>query len=56
MSVRVRVPTPLRTLTGGQADVTAEGESVSAIISHLEATYPVWPRAFWTRAARCAAS
>jgi len=40
MSVRVRVPTPLRTLTGGQADVNAEGESVSAIISHLEATYP----------------
>jgi molybdopterin synthase sulfur carrier subunit len=40
MSIRVRVPTPLRTLTGGQADVTASGDSVSSAISDLETQYP----------------
>ena len=40
MSVRVRVPTPLRTLTGGQADVTAEGGDVAACLSDLEAKFP----------------
>jgi len=40
MSIRVRVPTPLRTLTGGQADVTASGDSVSSAISDLETKYP----------------
>jgi sulfur-carrier protein len=40
MSVRVRVPTPLRTLTGGQADVTAEGGDVASCLSDLEAKFP----------------
>lgn len=40
MTVRVRVPTPLRPLTNGQADVTIDGESVSQIIANLETTYP----------------
>ena len=40
MSIRVRVPTPLRTLTGGQSDVTASGDSVALAISDLEAQYP----------------
>jgi molybdopterin synthase sulfur carrier subunit len=40
MTVRVRVPTPLRPLTNGQADVTIDGESVSQIITNLEASYP----------------
>jgi molybdopterin synthase sulfur carrier subunit len=40
MSVRVRVPTPLRTLTGGQSDVSADGGDVAACIHDLEAKYP----------------
>ena len=40
MTVRVRVPTPLRQLTNGQADVTIDGENVSQIIANLEASYP----------------
>lgn len=40
MSVRVRVPTPLRALTGGQADVTAAGSSVVECLSDLDSNYP----------------
>jgi len=40
MSVRVRIPTPLRALTGGQSDVTAAGEDVGACITDLEARFP----------------
>lgn len=40
MSIRVRVPTPLRALTGGQADVTAAGEDISACIKDLDSQYP----------------
>ncbi len=40
MSIKVRVPTPLRSLTGGQSDVTASGDSVASAISDLEAQYP----------------
>ncbi len=40
MSVRVRIPTPLRTLTGGQADVAADGTDVAAILTSLETTFP----------------
>ena len=40
MSIKVRVPTPLRTLTGGQSDVTADGDTVTTAISDLEARFP----------------
>lgn len=40
MSVRVRIPTPLRALTRGQADVTAEGSSVVECLSDLNVQYP----------------
>jgi sulfur-carrier protein len=40
MTVRVRVPTPLRQLTNGQADVTIDGENVSQILTNLESAYP----------------
>lgn len=36
----VRIPTPLRTLTGGNDEVKAEGRSVSAVIEDLEKRYP----------------
>ncbi|MUL43260.1 MoaD/ThiS family protein [Streptomonospora sp. PA3] len=40
MSVSVRVPTILRTYTKDEAEVTAEGETVQAVLADLEAKYP----------------
>jgi len=39
MSVLVRIPTPLRTLTKGQSEVQVEGKSVHEIIENLESQY-----------------
>ncbi|MFQ5881564.1 MAG: MoaD/ThiS family protein [Candidatus Methylomirabilales bacterium] len=39
MSVLVRIPTPLRTLTQGQAEVQIEGASVQELIENLEEKY-----------------
>lgn len=36
MSVTVRIPTILRTYTAGQAEVTAEGTTLSEVIADLE--------------------
>jgi sulfur-carrier protein len=40
MSVTVRVPTILRTYTGGAAEVTAPGGTVAEVIDALEASHP----------------
>jgi molybdopterin synthase sulfur carrier subunit len=40
MSIRVRVPTPLRKFTAGQDEVAAAGESVKAVIEDLESRHP----------------
>ena len=40
MAVIVRIPTPLRTLTAGQEQVSAEGATVRAVIEHLEGVHP----------------
>ncbi|OIO73328.1 MAG: molybdopterin synthase sulfur carrier subunit [Zetaproteobacteria bacterium CG1_02_53_45] len=40
MSVTVRIPTPLRKLTGGSDEVTIEGTTVGEIIENLEAAHP----------------
>jgi sulfur-carrier protein len=40
MSVSVRVPTILRTYTGGEAQVTADGASLSEVLESLESSYP----------------
>jgi molybdopterin synthase sulfur carrier subunit len=40
MAVTVRIPTPLRTLTGGLDEVAAEGGTVRAVIDDLERNYP----------------
>jgi molybdopterin synthase sulfur carrier subunit len=40
MSVRVRIPTPLRTLTGGAAEVNVGGSSLADLIAQLETEYP----------------
>jgi sulfur-carrier protein len=39
MSVNVSIPTILRTHTGGQKRVTAQGATLQAVISDLEANY-----------------
>lgn len=40
MAVTVRIPTPLRTLTGGQEEVPADGGTVAEVIENLEANHP----------------
>ena len=40
MSVTVRVPTQLRTLTNGAGEVTVEGSSVGEVLKALDASYP----------------
>jgi molybdopterin converting factor small subunit len=39
MAITVRIPTPLRTLTGGSEAVNAEGKNVREVIEHLEANH-----------------
>ena len=36
----VRIPTPLRSYTGQQAEVEAEGPTVDALLRDLDARYP----------------
>ncbi len=40
MAVTVRIPTPLRTLTGGEESVEATGANVGALIDNLESNHP----------------
>ena len=40
MSASVRIPTILRTYTGGSSEVTASGDTLAAILDDLEANYP----------------
>jgi molybdopterin synthase sulfur carrier subunit len=40
MAVRVRVPTPLRRLTKGQAEVSVQAATVALAIDALEADFP----------------
>jgi len=40
MATTVRIPTPLRTLTGGQDEVQAEGRTVAEVIENLEKNHP----------------
>ena len=40
MSVTVRVPAQLRTLTGGSAQVTVEGSTVGEALKALDAAHP----------------
>ncbi|MDQ4052106.1 MAG: MoaD/ThiS family protein [Actinomycetota bacterium] len=39
MSVSVRVPTILRTYTGGESEVTASGETLADVLEDLDASY-----------------
>jgi molybdopterin synthase sulfur carrier subunit len=40
MSVTVRVPTTLRTLTAGASEVTVEGATVGDVLQSLESAHP----------------
>jgi molybdopterin synthase sulfur carrier subunit len=40
MSVRVRVPTPLRKYTQGIDEVNAQGSNVKSLVEDLEKNYP----------------
>jgi sulfur-carrier protein len=40
MAIEVRIPTILRTYTGGEKAVTADGSNLSALIDDLEANHP----------------
>ena len=40
MAVKVKIPTPLRRLTGNQSSVSAEGESVNSMIDSLDGDVP----------------
>jgi molybdopterin converting factor small subunit len=38
--VRVRIPTILRTYTGGESEVGAAGETLGQVLDDLDASYP----------------
>ena len=40
MAVTVRIPTTLRTLTGGQAEVSVDGSTVGEVLKALDAAHP----------------
>ncbi|MEX0873419.1 MAG: MoaD/ThiS family protein [Actinomycetota bacterium] len=40
MSVKVRIPTPLRKLTKEQAEVDAAGSTIRAVVDDLEKQFP----------------
>ncbi len=40
MAIRVQIPAPLRTLTGGAAEVEVEAGSVASLVEALEARHP----------------
>jgi molybdopterin synthase sulfur carrier subunit len=40
MAIEVRIPTILRTYTGGEKAVTGDGASLSALIDDLEGSHP----------------
>ena len=40
MSISVRIPTILRTYTGGASEVTASGDTLTQVLDDLEANHP----------------
>lgn len=40
MALKVRIPTPLRKITGGKDEVLAEGTTVAEVIDDLDKNYP----------------
>lgn len=40
MSVRVRIPAPLRSITAGEAEVSVGADSVDGVLNELESKFP----------------
>ena len=40
MAVTLRIPTPLRSLSGGEAELSVEGSTVSEVLDALERDHP----------------
>ena len=40
MPVLVRIPTPLRSLTKGNAEIQARGDTIDSLVSDLDRQYP----------------
>lgn len=40
MAIKVRIPTPLRKLTGGNEEVAANGQNIAEVIEDLERNFP----------------
>ena len=40
MAVKVRIPTPMRSLAGGASEVTADGATVREVLASLEKSHP----------------
>ena len=40
MSVSVRIPTILRTYTGGASEVSAQGDTLAEVLENLDANHP----------------
>ena len=40
MSIKVRIPSQLRSLTGGSSEVSVEGGTVGEVLKGLDASYP----------------
>jgi molybdopterin converting factor small subunit len=40
VTVQVKIPTQLRTLTDGSEEVTVDGATIAEVIEHLEADHP----------------
>lgn len=38
--IKVRIPTPLRPMTGGKGEVEAKGENIGQMIDHLNFSHP----------------
>ena len=38
--MKVRIPTPLRSYTGNQANVSADGATVADVLAHLDEQFP----------------
>lgn len=40
MAISVRIPVLLRTLTGGESEVSASGSNIEELLANLESSYP----------------
>ena len=40
MAIKVRIPTPLRKITGGNDEVEANGSNVAEVLTDLESNHP----------------